>query len=253
MQVKITPPGHNLSRWMYHYFFFKEKMNKGLLLVFDGIDGCGKTTAIDGVYDYLRYMNLPAVKGGVIGTGSGIGKAIRAEMFSGKIKPSPELEALCMMTCIKDSYDNFVKPNLEEGNIVLLDRSYTTYLAYQVHTRGINFCKDMITNFMLNNDTPRPDIHFILSVDQEVSERRLSQRNDNKNYLDSEKQETRAKMIEGFNYVISGMYNDYINKKTIIGVDANKDQTSVLQQITEELEKSEAFVKYINKRNPVIN
>lgn len=228
-------------------------MNKGLLLVFDGIDGCGKTTAIDSIYGYLNHLSLPTVKGSAIGMGSGIGMAIRKEMFSGKIKPSPELEALCMMTCIKDCYDNFVKHNLEEGNIVLLDRSYTTYLAYQVHTRGINFCKDMINNFMLNKDTPIPDLHFILSVAQETSERRLSQRNDNKNYLDSEKKETRTKMIEGFDYIKNGFYKYQIKQLSVVDIDANKDQESVFKQIADYLENSEEFKKYLNKRNPIIN
>lgn len=103
--------------------------NKGKFIVFDGLDGCGKTTQIDLLIEYFRdkgrqveSIHYPDYK-------SGIGELIHQFLYK-KYDFSPETQFLLYFAdFIKDKEK--IKQWLEQGKIVIADRYFTTTIAYQ--------------------------------------------------------------------------------------------------------------------------
>ena len=108
----------------------KLKLNKGILVAIEGIDGAGKTTQAFKLRDYYRqlgikttYLKEP--------TNSEYGQQIRNLAIYGRnsISPEDELELF-----IKDRiYDcqYFIKPALQKKELVIIDRYYFSSIAYQ--------------------------------------------------------------------------------------------------------------------------
>ena len=105
-------------------------MTKGLLIVLEGIDGTGKTTMSKRLTAWLNENGYPAVwlKEPTDGP---FGRKIRALASEGRHTVSPEEE---LELFIKDRIDNCrdnIRPALENGRCVVLDRYYFSSAAYQ--------------------------------------------------------------------------------------------------------------------------
>ena len=105
-------------------------MPKGFLIVLEGIDGTGKTTMSKRLTAWLNENGYPAVwlKEPTDGT---FGRKIRALAREGRQTVSPEEE---LELFIKDRIDNCrdnIRPALENGRCVVLDRYYFSSAAYQ--------------------------------------------------------------------------------------------------------------------------
>lgn len=105
-------------------------MTKGLLIVLEGIDGTGKTTMSKRLTAWLNENGHPAVwlKEPTDGP---FGRKIRALANEGRHTVSPEEE---LELFIKDRIDNCrdnIRPSLENGRCVVLDRYYFSSAAYQ--------------------------------------------------------------------------------------------------------------------------
>jgi len=105
-------------------------MTKGLLIVIEGIDGTGKTTMSKRLTAWLNDNGHPAawLKEPTDGP---FGRKIRALASEGRHTVSPEEE---LELFIKDRIDNCrdnIRPALEKGRCVVLDRYYFSSAAYQ--------------------------------------------------------------------------------------------------------------------------
>jgi len=108
----------------------------GRLVVFEGVEGAGKTTqlqllgrALDArgvAYDPFREP------GGTL-----IGDQIRALLLDPASQIGPEAEALLFMASRAQLISERVKPALARGHIVLLDRFFLSTYAYQVRARRL--------------------------------------------------------------------------------------------------------------------
>jgi dTMP kinase len=122
---------------MVHKFLSKLKkttgflsMTKGLLIVIEGIDGTGKTTMAGRLTAFLNEMGRPAVRLKEPTDGP-YGRRIRSLAKEGRhtVSPKQELE-LFVQDRIENCRDN-IRPALERGQIVVLDRYYFSSAAYQ--------------------------------------------------------------------------------------------------------------------------
>lgn len=122
----------------------KETKKRGLFIVFEGIDGAGKTTQINNLKDHLeakgRKVHLTAEP-----TGSATGVLIRRAL-SGEIKKSEcEMATLFALDRIIHNTDEEcgIERMLSEGYDVLCDRYYYSSLAYQGSSTDFEWVKTM--------------------------------------------------------------------------------------------------------------
>lgn len=129
------------------------------LIVFEGIDGSGKTSLSRLFFGYLNERGIPAVWLREP-TDSPLGNEIRRiAQDHGEISPQQELDYF-----IRDrrwDVEHNILPALRAGKTVVLDRYFYSNAAYQ-GARGL----DMNGIIELNlSFAPRPDTTFVIDVD----------------------------------------------------------------------------------------
>jgi len=114
-------------------------MSRGLLIVFEGAEGAGKSTQLKLLADALgsRGENVVAVRepGGTV-----LGDEIRRLLLDPAMQLDivPRAEALLFMASRAQLVEQEIRPALESGAIVLLDRFFLSTYAYQGAGRGLD-------------------------------------------------------------------------------------------------------------------
>ena len=151
-------------------------MSKGLFITFEGGDGCGKTTQIKLLDEYLRnkgYKTMLTREPGSIG----LGEKVREILLNYDGEVSPVCESFLFLADRAQNVDCIIRPALEEGTIVICDRHTDSSVAYQGYGRGLDI--DRIN--MLNNIATsglKPDLTIVLDVDVETSQSRVGSEKD---------------------------------------------------------------------------
>lgn len=118
-------------------------MKRGKFITFEGCDGCGKSTQLKKLSDYLTRENIPHIFTREPGGGK-ISEAIREILLNGKnSEMTDECEALLYAASRVQHLNDRVEPALSEGKLVICDRYVDSSLAYQAHARGLG--EDFIT------------------------------------------------------------------------------------------------------------
>jgi len=138
-----------------------------MFISFEGIEGSGKTTQIQGVYDYLRQKGHDVIVTREPG-GSNIGRQIRSILLDSKNKGLNSLaELLLYMADRAQHLDEIVKPGLSSGKVILCDRYYDATIAYQGYARGLDI--DLITQLHgISFADYKPDLTFLLDLPPET-------------------------------------------------------------------------------------
>lgn len=110
-------------------------MIRGALIVFEGIDGCGKSTQLARAADRLRARGIEPVVTREPTDGEW-GRKIRAMAQSGEAV-APETELEWFFADRAEHMRDVVDPALRDGRLVLSDRSYVSTVAYQ-GARGLD-------------------------------------------------------------------------------------------------------------------
>jgi len=139
---------------------------KGLLIVFEGIDGTGKTTQIVALTEYLRGLGREVVMTREPTDGP-YGKRIR-QLYVDRSLCNPKEEMELFVNDRRQHVAEVIAPALADGKIVLSDRYYFSTVAYQ----GANGC-DPDEIFAANDFAPRPDLMILLTLDVDQSAYRI--------------------------------------------------------------------------------
>jgi len=102
---------------------------KGLLIVFEGTDGTGKSTQLKLLASALQDKGLPVISTREPTEGK-YGQEIRA-LYSNRNKVSLEEELDLFIADRKEHIDTLLAPALASGKIILCDRYYLSTIAYQ--------------------------------------------------------------------------------------------------------------------------
>ncbi len=151
-------------------------MPQGLFITFEGADGCGKTTQIKLIDEYLRnrgYKTLLTREPGSVG----LGEKVREILLNYDGEVSPTCESFLFLADRAQNIDCIIKPAIKNGTIVLCDRHTDSTIAYQGYGRGVNI--DELTR--LNNIATggmKPDLTFVFDVDIETSQTRVGTEKD---------------------------------------------------------------------------
>jgi len=189
-------------------------LKKGILIVFEGIDGCGKSTQAGLLIKRLKekgfeiaYFREPSAGrwGRRIKT-----KALHPDSLS------PEEELSLFLKDRKENVEKNLKPALSEKKIIVLDRYYYSTIAYQ-GARGIDTkrIRKMNEDFVL-----RPDLVFILDIEPEKGLERIKDR------------AKKDKLFEQKDYLVKvRKIFKSIKGKNIIHIDGRKPKEKIAEKI----------------------
>ncbi len=150
--------------------------NKGLFITFEGADGCGKTTQIKLLDEYLRgkgYKTLLTREPGA----KGLGVKLREILLNYDGEVSSKCESFLFLADRAQHVDCIIKPALDEGVIVLCDRHTDSTVAYQGYGRGLNIEQIHYLNNLATGGL-RPDLTIVFDVDIETSQSRVGKEKD---------------------------------------------------------------------------
>lgn len=153
-----------------------------MYIVFEGIVGTGKTTQSKKLYDYLkeRYPNKKILWTREPG-GTEIAQKIRECVQGTKYNEEmdPICEAYLYAASRAQTLRTVVKPVIENGGIVVSDRSFITSLAFQGYGRDTGIG----TTLKINKSAIKsiiPDLVIFLDLDPDLSIKRLFDKNGDK-------------------------------------------------------------------------
>ncbi len=136
----------------------------GKFITFEGCDGCGKSTQLALLSDYLQKVNVPHIFTREPGGGK-ISEEIRAILLNGKnMEMGDECEALLYAAARAQHIKDRIEPALNEGKLVVCDRYVDSSFAYQAYARGLGFAfVEKINAFALEKFLPDVTVFFDLS------------------------------------------------------------------------------------------
>ena len=193
---------------------------KGLLIVFEGPDGSGKTTVLEKVYKKLLQDGYDIYKFREPG-GTEISEKIREIILDNEnIKMSSRCEALLYAASRAQLVEEKLRPLLEKGSIILCDRFVISSMLYQGIGRGLGIDEvKNINDFAIGEI--RADLTLFLNIDYKTAIDR-KRRNFVSDRLENEDDSFHKKTYDGY-IDLSRKFKD-----EIISIDANKDVETVV-------------------------
>jgi dTMP kinase len=137
-------------------------MPRGLLVVFEGAEGAGKSTQLRLLADWLgsTACDVVAVRepGGTV-----VGDEIRRILLDPSSDIVPRSEALLFMASRAQLVEREIRPALENGTTVLLDRFFLSTYAYQGVGRGLPESDLRVANAIATGGLV-PDVTLLLTM-----------------------------------------------------------------------------------------
>lgn len=207
-----------------------------LYIVFEGINGAGKSTTINGLVDFLKAKNKrvlqtkepgsPHIKLGAVVAG------IVKEGLAGKI--TPQAESLLFAADRFEHAQSVVLPALNRGEFVVSDRFVYSSIAFQGFARGLG--RDFIEKInQVTTDLVRPDLVFLFDISVEKALQRISSRSTEGNAERDIFEDENIKFHQTIRDAYLLMAKE--NPDIFVLIDAEKSKEEVYSQVITELKK----------------
>ncbi|MBK1987366.1 dTMP kinase [Sphaerospermopsis aphanizomenoides BCCUSP55] len=140
----------------------------GKLIVFEGVEGCGKTTQMQLCSKWLEGLSVSVLLTREPG-GTELGKHLRQLLLEkSEDKPVGELTELLLYAADRAQHiEQELKPNLAAGKYILCDRYTDSTVAYQGYGRGLSMSLINQLNHIATGGL-ESDVTIWLDVDVEV-------------------------------------------------------------------------------------
>jgi dTMP kinase len=149
---------------------------KGIFITFEGMDGSGKTTQMHRLAERIREAGRKVLVTSEPG-GPPIAQKIRRIILdSAHLEMSPVAEVLLYFASRAQNVDEWIRPALDRGEIVLSDRFTDSSLVYQGVGRGLGV-ETIRTLDAIACRGLQPDLTILVDVDAEASLARARARN----------------------------------------------------------------------------
>jgi dTMP kinase len=203
---------------------------KSFFIVFEGVEGCGKSYQSKKLYKKLKKKKIDTIltrEPGGTKSSELIRNLILKDYFSksSKEKFDKYTDTLLYLAARNEHIKNKIKPALKKKNVVICDRFTDSTIAYQVYGKkvDIKFINNIHKKILYGI---KPNIVFILKVSKNSSINRLKKRK-TKNRYDNFAQSFYTKAQKSFlklaknkkNYfVIDSSFNDNLLEKKIFNI-----------------------------------
>ncbi len=208
-------------------------MATGRFLVFEGLDGSGKTTQMTRIQNRLTSIGIDVITT-CEPTDGPVGALIR-DMLEGRIFSDPRTIAALFAA---DRTDHLVKPEtgvqdlVKKGRVVLCDRYYFSSYAYHARDMDLEW---IITLNSLNTQIIRPDLTLFIDVAPETCLARIRA---GRHRLDMYEKIDILKQVR-HNYFTA--FDRLKDTEKVVTVDGNASEDAVEQSIWQHLQP---FVKF---------
>ena len=182
-----------------------------MFIVFEGIDGCGKSTMVEEFHKYCKSNNITNLKIKFPNYLSLTGQVI-SNYLEGKFREdlNPWLIA-GIFDADKFEYSTVLKHHITRNQVVLLDRYVMSNIAYSVNRIKDSTPEYVIDQLLYLNYTvfqlPKPDITFVLDSDMD-------------NYIKVHKERDRKDILENDFELMANCRSTY--KKLVERTDIGK-------------------------------
>jgi dTMP kinase len=208
---------------------------KGFFITLEGIDGCGKTTQLKALAEWLPTSGLMPPGAELITTrepgGTELGMLLRGLLLSplkGQ-EPSRRAELLLYMADRAQHVERVIMPALGAGHWVLCDRFSASTIAYQGYGRGwplsdIERLNHFATTWL------RPDLTLLIDISVDEALKRTKDKQPDR--IEAEGREFLEKAHHGFCSMTN--QNQYgqqrFRRGSVIRIDGSKDVGLVTQR-----------------------
>ena len=192
-----------------------------MLITFEGIDGCGKTTQINNLTEYLKSRSLQVTvfrePGGTV-----LSEKIRDLLLHETDEMDFRTELLLFSAARSQLVVEKVIPLLNKGELVILDRYYDSTVAYQGYGRNsiqidhVHFLNKLATHNTI------PDITFYLSISPDIASKRTQ--NSQKDRMEKAGTAFFERVKNGYDLLAE-------NNDRFITIDSSRDPDTVFQDI----------------------
>ena len=200
---------------------------KPFFIVFEGVEGCGKSFQSKKLLINLKKKNIKTLltrEPGGTKSAELIRNLILKDYFNKEIKEKFDkyTDTLLYLAARNEHIKNKIKPALKKKIIVICDRFIDSTLAYQVYGKKINInFINHIHKFILNGI--KPNLTFVLKVSTETSKKRLKKRK-TKNRYDNFAQNFYSKAQNSFLKIAK-------NKKNYFVLNSSKNDSNLEKKI----------------------
>jgi dTMP kinase len=200
---------------------------KGILITFEGLDGCGKSTQMELLAEGLRergyVVAVTREPGGTI-----LGEDIRRLLLDPRHQGmSSRAEALLYAAARAHLVEKVIRPALVDGQVVLCDRYLDSSLAYQGYGRGLG-TDDIITLNVWATECLFPDLTLFLDLEDDIRATRLDAVPDR---LEAEDEAFHRRVGQGFRELL--LEHPYRIRR----VDARGSEAEVQERVRVVIEK----------------
>lgn len=217
--------------------------NKSLFISFEGIDGCGKSTVVKLLADYLKNKKIPNIITREPGSSlNPLSEEIRNILLDNKFDVDPITESLLFAASRSANVEQVISKNLNKKKIIVTDRYIDSSLVYQGMWRNIGVDKILNINLLAVRNI-LPDITFLLDIKPELAMKRINKSKRKCDRLDNEIIGNYDLVYQGYNFLANKFKNRYIR------IDASKTPneiiTDILNHINLFLKKGKYFTNEI--------
>ena len=200
---------------------------KPFFIVFEGIEGCGKTYQSKKLYNKLKSKNIDTTltrEPGGTKSSELIRNLILKDYFTkdSKEKFDKYTDTLLYLAARNEHIKNKIKPALLKKKVVICDRFIDSTIAYQVYGKKVelNFIENIHKKILQGI---KPNIVFILKVSKNSSRQRLRKRK-TKNRYDNFAQSFYRKAQNSFIKIAK-------NRKNYFTLDSSTNDSSLERKI----------------------
>lgn len=196
-----------------------------MLITFEGIDGCGKSTQIQLLQDLLHTKSIKCdvfrEPGGVL-----ISERIRELLLDTTNEIHPVTELLLFSSARSQLVAEKVIPVLKKNRVVILDRFYDSTTAYQGFGRqSVEIEKIHLLNDIASHGL-KPDVTYYLSLPYEEAKKRRDGKYEDRMEQSGDK---------FYEKVISGFEKLAAEKDRIVRINALQQPSMIHAELVEDL------------------
>jgi dTMP kinase len=209
----------------------KKPIPDGLIVVFEGIDGVGKTTQLKLTQDTLVAQGWPVYTTRNLG-GTPIGEALRKVMKAPIERPATT--NLYISVAIQEALAEAIDLERAKGKIILMDRGPLSLAAYEIYGGGL----DEVLGWQHVEDgikQLRPELTIVYSADTATALRRVRQKSDKTDYFESKPHSFFERVYQGYEIAAKR----YPSSVVIIDADRSIEtvQAQTMQAVQQALDK----------------
>ena len=186
---------------------------KSFFIVFEGIEGCGKSYQSRKLYKNIKKKGFPVIltrEPGGTGSAEKIRKVILDDYFypDSKEKFDKYTDTMLYLAARNEHIKNKIKPAISKKKIIICDRFIDSTMAYQVYGKKVNKkFVDSIHKHILGNI--KPDLTFVLKISILKALKRLKKRK-KKNRYDKFSKNFYIKAQKAFIKIANKNKNSYV-------------------------------------------